>query len=440
MTGRLAGLLLVCVAVSARDVRVKVHGRGVVTMDGTDYLTGVLMGEASTFSSPEALKAMAVAARTWAFRHAGRHSSEGYDFCETTHCQDLRLNAGMATAVRTAVEATDGEMLWYEGKPAATYYHRHCGGATASGREVWPELYAPYLRSEPDTFCAARKIAEWSAELPVNAHLVSRTASGRVAEVSLHGRKVTAERFASRIGESFGWNLLRSNRYTLTRISANIVRASGNGYGHGVGLCQTGAEERGRAGHHYEAILAAYYPGTALGVSASGLRWRTAAGERVRVFAVEEPTLQELIPVADRALMEAERITGFRASMKPSVRSYPSLSIYRDATGDSGSVAATTSGSLIRMQPAGLLRSRGVLQSTMLHEMLHVLIEAKAHPSLPAWFREELVRHLSGARSALSPKYDSATMLGWVRTGLPPSAGQPSDARALQNRETMRAR
>src|SRR5438874_1571512 len=54
-----------------------------------EYVAGVLAGESSIFKSDEALKAMAVAARTYAVRHTGRHRAEGFDFCDTTHCQDL---------------------------------------------------------------------------------------------------------------------------------------------------------------------------------------------------------------------------------------------------------------------------------------------------------------------------------------------------------------
>jgi peptidoglycan hydrolase-like amidase len=100
-----------------------------LTMPLDEYVTAVLQGESASFKSDEALKAMAVAARTYAVRFGSRHRLEGFDFCDTTHCQDLRLGNESPRA-RAAAAATEGELLWFEGRPAATYYHRSCGGET----------------------------------------------------------------------------------------------------------------------------------------------------------------------------------------------------------------------------------------------------------------------------------------------------------------------
>jgi stage II sporulation protein D len=281
----------------------------------------------------------------------------------------------------------------------------------------------------PDTFCLARGRGEWHAELMMNEQLritrrTRRTGSGRVAEVSVGGRRMSAEEFHQHAG------VLRSNLYGF-QASGSRIRFSGFGRGHGVGLCQTGAEERGKAGHFYNAILSFYYPGTRLGIAASGLRWTYAAGERVDAFAVDSASARDLAATGDRALGEAETITGFPARRRPQIRAYPTLSIYRDATGNGGDIAATTSGFTIRAQPVGLLRSRNVLRSTLLHEMLHVVIDSHAHPQLPDWYSEGLALHLSAtvARGehaqaltrvrALANRYGRATLLGWVISGLP---------------------
>jgi stage II sporulation protein D len=426
-------LLLFSIALNvyARDVRL----RGAV-LDLEDYVARVLAGEAATFTSPEALKAMAVAARTFAVHHIGRHRAEGFDFCNTTHCQKLS-HAGM-TASRHAVAATDSELLWYEGRPAATYYHGHCGGTTAAGHEVWPGIRVPYLRSIPDTYCVARGRGDWKTEIasqePIR--ITRRSASGRVMEVSIGGKPISAERFQEQAPA------LRSNLYG---VEPNSI--SGFGRGHGVGLCQAGAEERGKAGHSYRSILAFYYPGTTLGIAASGLRWTYAAGERVDAFGIDAATAREIASAADRALFEAESIAGFSAPNRPQVRTYPTLGIYRDATGSSGAIAATTSGLIIRTQPVGLLRSRNMLQSTLLHEMLHVLIDSHAHPALPGWYAEGLALYLSStvpprntthARAAarvraLANRYGRATLLEWVRAGLP-AAVQSTQTPAAQPR------
>ena len=64
----------------------------IVAMPLEEYVSGVLAGEAGGVRAPEALKAMAVAVRTYAVHFMGRHSQEGFDFCDTTHCQDLRVS------------------------------------------------------------------------------------------------------------------------------------------------------------------------------------------------------------------------------------------------------------------------------------------------------------------------------------------------------------
>jgi stage II sporulation protein D len=440
----LAGPLL------ARDVRVKLYWRTpppdatqlqtLRTMDLEEYVAGVLAGEASTFRPAEALKAMAVAARSFAVHHLGRHRAEGFDFCDTTHCQDLRLSSAETARLRAAVESTESELLWDEGRPIAAHYHRHCGGTTAAAGEIWPEMRAPYLRSIADTFCLARGRADWNSELPVDQlggepRVTRRTDSGRVAEISIGGKRMAAERFHQWIGDRFGWNVLRSNLYGIHPAGAK-VRFSGFGHGHGVGLCQAGTEERAKGGHLYTSILDFYYPGSALGIAASGLRWQRGAGERVDAFAVDASSARELASAADAALSQAESITGFSVQRRPQVRSYPTLAIYRDATGSSGAIAATTTGFTVRTQPLELLRSRGVLRSTLVHEMLHVLIDSHAHAGLPSWYAEGLVLHLSAtvpgssdlhrqhaAAKArvheLANRYGRATLLRWVKSGVP---------------------
>jgi stage II sporulation protein D len=421
---------VVAAGLSGRDVRVHT-ARRVVTLDLEDYVGGVLAGEAATFTSAEALKAMAVASRTFAVHHLRRHGAEGFDFCDTTHCQNLRLNAGGRDDLQNAVTSTESELLWYDGRAAAAYYHGHCGGTTAAGDEVWPGIRAPYLRSVPDTFCLARGRAEWKAELaskdPIR--ITRRSPTGRVMEVSVAGKPMPAERFQMYAA------VLRSNAYSV-RATGSGVQVSGFGRGHGVGLCQIGGEERGKAGHSYASILAFYYPGTKLGIAASGVRWTYAAGERVDAFATDASAAREITSAADRALVEAEAIAGLSARKRPQVRAYPTLSIYRDATGSSGAIAATTSGFTVRTQPVGLLRSRNVLRSTLLHEMLHVLIDSHAHPQLPDWYAEGLALYLSATSPprntahahaaarvrALANRHGRATLLNWVSAGVPAAA------------------
>ncbi len=131
-----------------------------------EYIAGVLAGETGNFKSDEALKAMAVAARTFAMHFGSRHALDGFDFCDTTHCQDLRL-AGINDHLRKIADATAGEILWYDGEPAATYYAANCGGTTEDGRFILgnDEARAPFLHQHSDQYCVRNGGSQWRSEV-----------------------------------------------------------------------------------------------------------------------------------------------------------------------------------------------------------------------------------------------------------------------------------
>ncbi len=387
-----------------------------------DYVAGVLAGESSGFTAEESLKAMAVAARSYAVSHRGRHQREGFDFCDTTHCQDLRLSATTAR-LRDAAEATAGELLWHEGRVAAAFYHGDCGGATAAAREAWPDVRAPYLTSHPDPYCVARGQREWRSEIALAdlqqalaagnvrapaalaaVEVASRTASGRVEKLRLSGETtvvVRAEALRLAVGRALGWEKIRSDLYEVRGTGSGVL-FHGRGAGHGVGLCQTGAAEMGGQGRGYREILAFYYPGTAMGVTAQGLPWQSRSGERIELLTTEPAPDEALITTAERLLREAESLAGWRLVARPRLRAYPTVEVYRNATGLPGWVAAGTLGRTIRLQPMQKLRATGKLEETLRHELLHLLIEERAGRQLPLWFREGLTLALA-ARQPQAP-------------------------------------
>lgn len=374
--------------------------RFTVRLPREDYVAAVLAGEASILPQ-EALKAMAVAARTYAFRFAGRHGAEGFDFCDTTHCQDTRLAASPARA-REAAEATEAELIWWKGTPAAAFYHRDCGGHTESGQTLLGSS-VPYLPAGPDPYCPR---TPWSATIEkarlqsalaaeglgrvTGVFALSKRQSGRAHAVRAGGRIIPAESFRMAVGRQIGWNLVRSDWYELDDKGA-AVHFAGRGSGHGVGLCQLGAAAMAKQGADYRKILEQYYPGVAIGVSARGMPWSRLGGERVELFTTDAPDDRPLVALADRLAAELEARVALAFPQRTRIVVYPSVTVFRDATGEPGWVAASTRRGVVRLAPAG--RKAPVIQ----HELAHVLIEAHAHPSLPRWFREGLVLFLGDA-------------------------------------------
>ncbi len=392
-----------------------------------DYVAAVLGGESSVFRSAESLQAMAVAVRSYAVHFRARHKAaphnEDFDFCDTTHCQDFRLSA-LSSRLKAAASATRGEMLWFEGEPIAAFYHRHCGGVTENARHAWSGQKVPYLLKQSDRFCTAQGRAEWHTQIasgelsralraagirvPANFRSVSvvhRTPSGRVSRLKLEGESqstLSASAFRLAVGRLLGWNRIRSDQYDVRqatyRNGGSRFVFNGYGAGHGVGLSQMGAAQRGEAGHGYRRILDFYYPGTALGFTAAGLTWHAMAGERVEILSTAPSPDRSLVPLAERLMRAAEAESGWSFPLRPQIRVYPSVSVFRNATGQPGWVAAVTRGRIIHLQPAAVLRAKGQLTSTLRHEIFHFLIEKRSGPGVPLWFREGVVLYLAGGR------------------------------------------
>ena len=421
------------------DFPIEVHanqGHLLVTalMPMEEYIAGVLAGETGNFKSDEALKAMAVAARTYAMHFGSRHALEGFDFCDTTHCQDLRLT-GINPHLRQIADATAGEVLWYDGEPAAAYYFANCGGTTEDGRYILgnDEARAPYLVQHSDQYCVRNGGTQWRSEVskrdlqraladdgvvvPGRLRTVSvlhRTASGRVEFVAINGASVSGLVFRSAIGRHIGWDRLKSNLYDVNDHGDRIV-FHGRGAGHGVGLCQIGAEVMGEEGRSYRQILAFYYPGTRLGVAAQGIAWQHLASEDIELLTTRPDRDRSLLPLAARFLHESEESTGLIYRATPRLKVYNTVAEFRNSTGEPGWIAASTRGRTIQMQPPDVLREAGTLDETLHHELLHMLVESYARPGTPLWFREGLVLYLSGSKTQAQPVDFSADLGGLER-------------------------
>jgi stage II sporulation protein D len=424
-------------APAERPVRVRLDGK-VRPVPLETYVEWVLAGEMGGVAEAEALRAMAVVARTWARTNAGRHRADGFDFCQTTHCQRL-APAGVSARIREAAEDTAGVTLWYRGRNADVFHAADCGGRTASAGEIWPGMARPYLPSKEDPWCVRAGSAAWRAEirwpeleealgLRGLRHLAvsARSGSGRVLRLETSRGPVDAETLHLRVGRALGWNLLRSRAYVVESGSEGAV-FQGKGSGHGAGLCQKGAVEMAKSGANFREILAFYFPGTAAGISARGLAWRRQGAETVDVWTLDG-AMAVSAALADGAWREARRRSGLDAPCRPRVREYPDPALFRDSTGAGGGLAAVTRGCVIHLNSPARLAARGALGQVLLHEMVHVLIGARRRAPLPEWFEEGLAEWLSGGAArpaerarvdAMIRRYGLESVLRFLETGLP---------------------
>ncbi len=283
-------------------IEIRRDGSGVTIVNELDldsYVAGVR--EVPGMWPMEALKAQAVAARTYAMweKERGYWLRYGFDVCGTVSCQVYQGAAAVegerGRRWAAAVRATKGEILVYDGKPALTRYHSSSGGRTLPNEVVYPTAGPrPYLRGVDDPFDRVSPLYRWEvgfgrAELQrilrdgielngtlseihadENARkMVIRTLGGSLEMTTVRFRRVVSE-WAPRIypsaypgRRSDGKQMpatIPSSRFVVRKTSDGFL-VQGKGYGHGVGMSQWGAMGRAEEGHSYDDILAAYYSG-----------------------------------------------------------------------------------------------------------------------------------------------------------------------------------
>ncbi len=136
------------------------------TLSVEQYLYGVIAKEISPNWSLEAVKAQAVAARTYALYNRNKHQNDGYDVCATTDCQVYGGRDGEALRGIKAVDATAGQVILYQGKLIPAYFHSSSGGYTENSENVWG-TYLPYLRGVVD-YDQASPYYNWEKQLKPN--------------------------------------------------------------------------------------------------------------------------------------------------------------------------------------------------------------------------------------------------------------------------------
>ena len=268
------------------------------------YLAGVIGGEMGARRPEErqAMLAQAVVSRTFALRNRGRWEPQGFDTWADVRDQVYTGIAGETPEVWSALRATRGEVLRYDGQMIYAYFHSTCGFSTAAVDEAFKTAQGqPYLRPVSDAaggghyYCELSPRFRWREEwdsaklrailsraLPAmmnagggglqritDVAVTRTTPSGRVGELRItfeHGDVRVPGPDVRAVLRPQPDQLLGSTAFqvAVTKEAGEVSRlvASGVGWGHGVGFCQWGAVGRARAGQDYRKIVSTYFPGT----------------------------------------------------------------------------------------------------------------------------------------------------------------------------------
>lgn len=264
----------------------------VVQLDLEEYITGVVASEVPADFNDEALKAQAIAARTYYMnkrknpcKDAEAHSAE---ICDTTNCQvymnkEKRLSSWSSSKgeenwnkIKNAVESTKGQVLTYDGEVLKyPQFFSTSSGKTEDAKDVF-SVDVPYLKSEESKGEEHAPKYESTVNISIddfirkinssytNAHLKkqqlssmvsikSYTEGGSVKEIQTGGAIIKGTDFRKLFG-------LNSSNFTV-QFTNNVAVIICKGYGHGVGMSQWGANAMAKEGYTYDQILKHYYSG-----------------------------------------------------------------------------------------------------------------------------------------------------------------------------------
>lgn len=259
---------------SKREVTVSVEGTE-RRMALSEYLCGVLMGEMPGSFPLEALKAQAVAARTYTLQRleAGGALSDDPAECQA-FCDPDQAGTkygeqadAVMEKLRRAVEETDGQVMIYDGTLITATYFSCSGGRTESAQAVWGSS-VPYLLSvdspgeeDADSFESRMELTRSELmerlEIPdTEIREITYTEGGGVETMTIGGRSFSGVELRQRLG-------LRSTNFQID-ISGDTVTVDVKGFGHRVGMSQYGAKAMAERGQSYREILAWYYTGAEL--------------------------------------------------------------------------------------------------------------------------------------------------------------------------------
>ena len=263
---------------SNTTVRIKRNATGKIDkVPLEDYIVGVLAGEMPISFEVEALKAQAVAARTYVMKRLVNNKNNDYDIIDTTLNQvyldndELKKKWGnnyvnYINKLKTAVLETSGEYITYKDNIIDALFFSTSVGATENSEEVFVSAL-PYLRSvdsswdaevspvfsESNTFSLKdfynKLNLTYSNNLSID--VLQTTSTGRIKKIKINGTTFNGTTVAGKLG-------IRSDYFNISRDNDTVLVTT-KGYGHGVGMSQYGAEAMAKKGYTYDKILKHYY-------------------------------------------------------------------------------------------------------------------------------------------------------------------------------------
>ncbi len=255
-------------------------------LDLEEYVSSVVASEVPASWPLEALKAQAVAARTYAVAQKIDHGPSARSHLGSSVLAQVYAGAAHPqSGAREAAQATAGEVLTFEVAPIQAFFSSSCGGKGESGEAAFdlPKGSVPFLPGGDDgDFDQGAPRLKWTVKLSLDdltrtlrdakrvqaevtgAEVSQVTPSGRARRVKLRVKKGPPVSISAvELRQLLGWQKLPSLLFALEQKDDTLI-FTGKGSGHGAGLCQWGARGRAQAGQDYREILNHYYPGAEL--------------------------------------------------------------------------------------------------------------------------------------------------------------------------------
>lgn len=266
-------------------IRVRVSGKGgqsagILKLPMETYLAGVIGHEMSPRWPLEALKAQAVAARSYALYRMieSRNDGKPYDVYDSQADQVYKSAGAYHDHLKGIVDQTRGQVLWKDGRIVEAFFSSTCGGQTETAWGAGLAKDSPLTICGPDEFCESSPFRSWQMSIGANelaqrlnraGHRVKEGVSVKVSERNPSGYANTVmirdgrrkiEMPAKTFRNLMGNMRFKSLLFNMKEDGRGGYAFSGHGFGHGVGLCQYGARGMSLSGENYRKILQKYYP------------------------------------------------------------------------------------------------------------------------------------------------------------------------------------